>query len=334
MGFCLTRDELTLFSANTCLENDTKTQRTGIVKSSIAIDYPHSRNKTAQHSLHHGRPFATEAIQKIPNASCNRIWWDRRAHNLTRKFPTKTVDTQLSFSCSVIAALGHNLRLIKKLYMSLDHERTRDRNNCKCRSTSNCNWWNSSHIFSRSRVLTLGTNAHLHPGVRSQLTHLPHHTQSRLGALCPISDELTVFSTNASLMKSNGHNSDINGCSRVFSFARQNCATPYITQHCSHMDASRNSKRARGHVTEFHRTEIKPKVTFFWNQTKKKHINDKRRRFLKTHTTYSARKWNTINETNKNNKFEAWTTRQFVAPMVTQREKHIHGFLLNRRVKR
>ena len=71
-GFCLTRDELTLFSANTCLENGTKTQRNGIVKSSSAIDYSHSRTKRAQHSLHHGTPFATEAIQKISNARYNR----------------------------------------------------------------------------------------------------------------------------------------------------------------------------------------------------------------------------------------------------------------------
>ena len=60
----------------------------------------------------------------------------------------------------------------------LDHERTRDRNN----------WWNSSHIFSRSRVLTLGTNAHLHPGVRSQLTHLPQHMHSRLNR-CSLSHQ-------------------------------------------------------------------------------------------------------------------------------------------------
>ena len=62
---------------------------------------------------------------------------------------------------------------------ALDNELTRDRNNCKCRSTSfNCNW--TPPIFLRSRMRTLGTIAHLLTGVRSQLTHMSDHTQPRL----------------------------------------------------------------------------------------------------------------------------------------------------------
>ena len=119
------------------------------------------------------------------------------------KVPTKTLQHNSCFHVVFLLPLGTTSGSSKNCACALDNELTRYRNNCKCRSTSsNCKWWNLSHKFSRSRVLTLGTNAHLHLGVLSQLTHLPHHTQSRLGALCPINDELTLFSTIKNLKKS------------------------------------------------------------------------------------------------------------------------------------
>ena len=83
-----------------------------------------------------------------------------------------------------------------------------------------------------------------------------------IGSLCLICDELTVFSTNINLKICIRHNIEIIDCSRVFSFARKGCATHNMMQHCSHIDASRNSKRARNHVTEFHQTEKKPTSHF------------------------------------------------------------------------
>ena len=109
-GFCQTRNELTVFSTNTCLKDGTKTQRNEIVRSLIAIDYFHSRTKTAQQSLHHGRPFATEAIQKNPNARYNRHQQNMMGIGARTtqhaKFPKKTQDPQLLFSCCVFAAVG------------------------------------------------------------------------------------------------------------------------------------------------------------------------------------------------------------------------------------
>ena len=53
-------------------------------------------------------------------------------------------------------------------------------------------------MFLRSSGYALGTNARLHPNVQPQLSHLPHNTcnHASLDAICPTSNELTMFSTN------------------------------------------------------------------------------------------------------------------------------------------
>ena len=182
-GFCQTRNELTVFSANTCLKDGTKTQRNEIVRSLIAIDYSHSRTKTAQQSLHHGRPFATEAIQKNPNARYKRhqqnMMGSARAQLNTQNFLKKTQDPQLLFSCCVFAAVGQPPAHPKTAHAHLTTnwlETATTANVAPRRPTA----IGARLIFLRSRRRALGTNASLHAGVRSQLTHLPRHTQSLL----------------------------------------------------------------------------------------------------------------------------------------------------------
>ena len=182
-GFCQTRNELTVFSTNTCLKDGTKTQRNGIVRSLIAIDYSHSRTKTAQQSLHHRRPFATKAIQKNPNLRCSRhqqnMMGSARAQLNTQNFLKKHKTHNSCFRAVLMLPLGSLQNHPKTVHMHLTTnwlETATTANVGPRRPTAS----GTRPIFLRSRVMALGTNAHLHPGVLSQLTHLPQHMQWRL----------------------------------------------------------------------------------------------------------------------------------------------------------
>ena len=83
---------------------------------------------------------------------------------------------------------------------ALANDLTRGRNNCSCTPRRPTARGGTRPIFFRSRVMALGTNAHLLAGVWSQQTHLPQHMQSRLNQCFIVPrGELSVFSTNICL---------------------------------------------------------------------------------------------------------------------------------------
>ena len=204
-----------------------KKQRNKILTSLIAIDYSLSRTKTAEHTLHHGTPFAADAIQKIANARRNRH----------QHFMVPSARAQLNTKKKSYINIGHTTLV----FMLCFH----------------CRW----PIFKSSK-----RNNKLKPNIlirALKLQNSQHHA--------------TLFA--------NGRIQQL--------------------------------QLARSHVTEFHRTEKKPTWHFFSKQTKKNHISDKKRKPLKTHTTFCARKWNTIDETNKN-KFETHDTKQrHIVPYIS-----------------
>ena len=176
-GFCLTRDKLTLFSTNTCLIDGTKTQRYGseIVNCNRLFSLAHqdcTTLGTSRKTVRNGR-YPENSKRKLQQKMMGSARAQHNTQNPYKNSRHTTLVFMLCYCCRWVA-----FKSSKNCTCPLDHERTRDRNN----------WWNSSHIFTRSHVLTLGTNARLHPGVRSQLTHLPQHMHSRLNR-CSLSHQ-------------------------------------------------------------------------------------------------------------------------------------------------
>ena len=205
-------DELSVFSKKTYLKNGRKNLRrneiAGVIdcKRMFSLRLPDcttlgtSRN-TVRNERH---PKKSKRTLQLASTECDGIGARTTQHD---KVPTKTLQHNSCFRVVFLLPLGTTSGSSKNCACALDHERTRDRNNCKWHVTSSNCKWNSSHKFSRSRVLTLRTNAHLLAGVLSQLTHLPHHTQSRLNQRFFIPrGELSLFSTNTFFKNCKRHN--------------------------------------------------------------------------------------------------------------------------------
>ena len=150
MLLCPRRNELTLFSTNTCLKDGIKTQRNGItevIDCNRLFPLAHQDCTTlapSRKTVRNGS-YPEKSKRTLQLASTEYDGIDARTTQ-HEKVPTKTLQHNSCFHVVFLLPLGTTSGSSKNCACALDHEQTRDRNNCKCRSTSSDCTWTSPHI--------------------------------------------------------------------------------------------------------------------------------------------------------------------------------------------
>ena len=204
-------DELSVFSKKTYLKNGRKNLRrneiAGVIdcKRMFSLALPDCTTQgTSRNTVRNERhPKKSKRMLQPTSTECDGIGARTTQH---AKFHIKTLNTTfvfvLCFCCRWAQPPAHPKTVHAHLTTNWLETAT-IANGTSRRPTAS----GTRPIFLRSRWRALRTNAHLLAGVLSQLTHLPHHTQSRLNQRFFIPrGELSFFSTNTYLKKNKKHN--------------------------------------------------------------------------------------------------------------------------------